>query len=67
MSGLSRQSSSSSDDSDNLLVRVQRLRQQAEDFQRTIEEEIRTTWTLIEDLRVSQAKRRHHGRRVQKR
>jgi hypothetical protein len=62
MSGLSRSSSPSFDDSENLLARVQRLRQLAEDFQRTIEEEIRTTLALIDDLRVSQAKRRHHGR-----
>jgi hypothetical protein len=64
MSEQSRPSSPSSDDSENLVLRVQRLRQQAEDFQRTIEQEIRTTIALIDELRVSQAKRRHHGRRV---
>ena len=45
-------------------MRYERLRKQAEEFKRTIEEEIRTTRTLIEDLRVRQAKRRSHGRRM---
>ena len=39
----------------------ERLRQQAEDFQRMVEEEIRTTRALIEDVRVRQAKRRRDG------
>ena len=42
MSGPSTHPSPSSGEPENLLVRVERLRQQAEDFQRSIEDEIRT-------------------------
>ena len=42
MSGPSKKSSPSSGEPENLLVRVERLRQQAEEFQRTVEEELRT-------------------------
>jgi hypothetical protein len=64
MSGPSKKSSPSSGEPENLVVYCERLRQQAEDFQRTVGREIRTTLALIEELRVSQAKRRHHGRRM---
>ena len=46
---------------EHLLMRIERLRQQAQEFQRTVEEERRTTRALLVDLR---AKRRGHGRRV---
>jgi hypothetical protein len=49
---------------ENLLVWVERLRQRAEAFQRTVEQEVRTTRALIEELLVRQAKRRGHGRRT---
>ena len=62
MSGPSKKSSPSSGKPENLLVYAQRLRQQAEEFQRTIKEEIQTARALLEDLRVRQAKRRGHGR-----
>jgi hypothetical protein len=39
---------------DGLLVCVERLRQQAEAFHRTVEEEFRA---LLEELRIRQAKR----------
>ena len=58
MSGPSKESSPSGHELDSLLLRVKRLRQDAEAFQRTLEEELRTTRTLIDDLRVGQAKRR---------
>jgi hypothetical protein len=58
MSGPSKESSLSGHELDSLLLRVKRLRQDAEAFQRTLEEELRTTRTLIDDLRVGQAKRR---------
>jgi hypothetical protein len=45
-----------------LLVYVERLRQQAEEFQRTVEEELRTTLALLEELLVRQDKRRGHAR-----
>ena len=64
MSGPLKKSSASPDEPENLLARVERLREQAEAFGRTVEEEIRTTEALIEELRVSQAKRRGHGRRL---
>jgi hypothetical protein len=54
MSGPSKKSSSSSDKSEDLLVYVQWVRQQAEGFQRALEEEASA---LIEELRVRQAKR----------
>jgi hypothetical protein len=58
MSGPSRKSSPSSDNLENLLVYVERLRQQAEEFQRTVEEELRTLRAFINEWRVRQAKRR---------
>ena len=58
MSGPSKESSPSPHELDNLLLRVKRLRQDAEAFRRTLEKELRTTRTLIDDLRVGQAKRR---------
>jgi hypothetical protein len=64
MSGASKKSSPSSGEPESLLVYVERLRKHAEAFQRTLEEEIRMTRTLIEELRVSQAKRRRDGRRM---
>jgi hypothetical protein len=57
MSGPS-QSSPSSGKLDDLLVYVQRLRHQAQEFQRTIEEEIRLTREQIIEERARQAKRR---------
>ena len=64
MSGPSKKSSPSSGEPENLLVRVERLRQQAEEFQRTVEEELRTVRAHLEELQVRQAKRRGHGRRM---
>jgi hypothetical protein len=64
MSGPSKKSSPSSDTPENLLVYVERLRQQAEEFQRTVEEELRTARALLEELHVRQAKRGSHGRRM---
>jgi hypothetical protein len=64
MSGPSKKSSPSSGKPENALVCVERLRQQAEEFQRTVEEELRTARALIEELRVRLAKRRGHGRRM---
>ena len=62
MSGASKKSSVFSGEPDSLLVRVKRLRQQAEAFQRIVEEELRTTREAIEELQVRRAKRRGHGR-----
>jgi hypothetical protein len=59
MSGPLKKISPSSGEPDSLLVRVERLREQAEAFQRTVEEELRTTRAAIEEIRVSRAKRRH--------
>jgi hypothetical protein len=64
MSGPSKKSSPSSDQPENLLVYVERLRQQAEEFRSTVEEELRTARVLLEELHVRQAKRRGHGRRM---
>ena len=64
MSGASKKSSPASGEPENLVVYVERLRKQAETFQRTVEEEIRMTRTLIEERRVRQAKRRRDGRRM---
>jgi hypothetical protein len=64
MSGPSKKSSPSSGEPESLLLRVERLRQEAEEFQRTVGEELRTARTLLEDLYVRQAKRRGHGRRM---
>ena len=57
MSGPSRKSSPSSDKLENLLVYIERLRQQAEEFQRTVEEELLTLKAFIKELRIRQAKR----------
>jgi hypothetical protein len=62
MSGPSKNSSPFSGEPDSLLVRVERLRQQAEAFQRILEEELRATREAIEELQVRRAKRRGHGR-----
>ena len=64
MSGPSKKSSPSSGEPEILLVRVGRLRRQAEEFQRTVEEELRTTRALLEELHIREAKRRGHGRRM---
>ena len=50
--------SSSSDKTGDLLVYVERLRQQAEEFQRTVEEEVRLVRAQLLEARVRQAKRR---------
>jgi hypothetical protein len=57
-------SSPSSGKPENLLVRVERLRQHAEEFQETVEEELRTARALLEELLGRQAKRRGRGRRM---
>jgi hypothetical protein len=62
-SDLLRTHSSPSGDGATLLGSIERLRQRADDFQRTVEEEVRTSRTLIEELQVRRAKR-GHGRRV---
>ena len=62
MSGPSKKSSPSSGKPEDLLVYVERLRQQAEEFQRAVEEESRTVRALLLDERVRQAKRRDHAR-----
>ena len=64
MSGPSTHPSPSSGEPENLLVRVERLRQQAEDFQRSIEDEVRTFGALLEEERIRQAKRRGPGGRA---
>jgi hypothetical protein len=58
MSGPSKKSPPPSSEPESLLLRVTRLRQEAEEFHRTVGEELRTTLALIEDLYVRQAKRR---------
>ena len=58
MSGPSKKSSPSSGKPETVLVFVERLRQQAEEFQRTVEEGLRTARALLEELHVRQAKRR---------
>jgi hypothetical protein len=64
MSGPSKKSSASFGEPENLLMRVQQLRQDAADFQRTVEDELRTVRARIEELQILQAKRRGHGRRM---
>ena len=59
MPGPSAPSPPFSGEPDTLLARVQRLRQEAEDFQKTVEEELRA---LLKELKVEQTKRRRHGR-----
>jgi hypothetical protein len=61
MSGPSKKSSPSSEKPEHLLAFVERLRQQAEDFQRMVEEELRTTRAAL-DEQVRRAKRRRDAR-----
>ena len=58
MSGPSTHSLPLSGEPENLLVRVERLRQQAEAFQRTVENDRLRLKALLDDLRVRQATRR---------
>jgi hypothetical protein len=60
MSGRSTKWSRSSDETNDLRVRVERLRHEAQAFQRTVEEDMRRTRALIHEQQVRQAKRRHH-------
>ena len=53
-----KKSSSSSGKPEDLLVYVEWLRQQAEEFQRNLEEELRLTSAQLLEERVRQAKRR---------
>ena len=64
MSEPSKKSSPSSRKNEDVLIYVERLRQQAEQFQRTVDEEVRTVRAQLEELQVRQAKRRGHGRRM---
>ena len=64
MSGPSKTPSPSSRKHADLLIYVERLRQQAEQFQRTVEEELRTVRAHLEELQIRRAKRRGHGRRM---
>jgi hypothetical protein len=61
MSGPSKKSLPFSGKPEDLIVYVEGLRQQAEEFQRAVEEECRTVRALL-DERVRQAKRRDHAR-----
>jgi hypothetical protein len=63
MSGPSKNSSPFSGQPDHVLAYVEWLRQQAEEFQRTVEEELRTARALLEELRLREAKRRGDGGR----
>lgn len=62
MSGPSKKSSPSSDKLEDVLVYVERLRQQAEEFLRTVQEGLRLTRAQLFEERVRQAKRRGHER-----
>jgi len=62
MSGPSKKSLPFSGKPEDLIVYVEWLRQQAEEFQRAVEEEYRTVRALLLDERVRQAKRRDHAR-----
>jgi hypothetical protein len=62
MSGPSKKSSPSSGEPESLLVYVERLRQQAEEFQRSVEADMWMTRVLIEELRFGEARRRRRGR-----
>ena len=64
MSGPSKNSPPYSGTPENPLTRVEQLRQEAAAFQRTIEEELRTLKARIEEVQVSQAKRRGRGRHM---
>jgi hypothetical protein len=59
MSGPSEKSSLSSGKPENVLEYVERVRQAAEEFQRTVDEELWRLGALLEE-----AKRRGHGRRM---
>ena len=61
MSGPSKNSPPYSGTPENPLTRVEQLRQKAAAFQRTVEEELRRVKALIEEVQVSQAKRRGRG------
>jgi hypothetical protein len=61
MSGPSKKSSPAADKPAHVLAFIERLRQQAEDFQRMVEEELRTTRAALEE-QVRRAKRRRDGR-----
>ena len=63
MSGTSSHALPHSGEPENLLVRVERLRQQAEAFQGTVQNDLRRLKALVDDLRVRQAKRRSTRRR----
>ena len=56
MFGPSKEPSPFSDQPENVLAFVERVRQQAEAFKRSVEEERRTTRAAIEELRVRRAK-----------
>jgi hypothetical protein len=63
MSGPLKKLSPFSGEPENLLMYVEWLRQQAEEFQKAVEEERRTVSSLLEEVQVRQAKRRgHHAR-----
>jgi hypothetical protein len=64
MSGPSKKSLPSAADSERMVIRFEQLRQYAEAFKRTVEETLRVSRALIEDLRVGQATGRRHGRRM---
>ena len=59
----SKKPSPSSNKPEDILVFVERLRQQADEFHRTVEEELwRTARALLEELHVHQAKGGDHER-----
>lgn len=60
MSGPSKNSSPFSGQPAHVLVYVEWLRQQAEEFQRTVEDELRMARALLEELHLREAKRRGH-------
>jgi hypothetical protein len=64
MSGPSKKSLPPSSEPESLVVYVNRLRQQAEDFQRTVENDLLRLRALLDDLRVCYAKRRAGRRRT---
>jgi hypothetical protein len=61
MSGPSKKQSSVPNTREDVLAYVERLRQQAEEFQRTVEAELLTARALLEELYLRQAKRRGQG------
>ena len=58
MSGPLKTSSPSSGKPEDVLAYVERLRQQAEEFQRSVEDELRLTRAQLLEERVRQAQRR---------